>query len=66
MTTAEIWQNIASVKFLNSKYFAENFVGVGAGDAMHSIEAHREVRSGEQSLDLVEVKELLHELNVLG
>lgn len=60
MAAAEIWKYIAPVEFFDTEYLAKYLLSIWSSDTVHAIEAHCEVRTLEQGLDLVEVEKLFH------
>ena len=57
---AEVWKNLAPHQILNAKNLTENLSGIWSSDAMHSVEAHREIFSSQKFFDLVEIEQRLH------
>ncbi len=54
------WRPVHDRARPGAEFALEDRMGVGAGDSVHSVEAHLEAR-GEQAPDRLEVEQRLHE-----
>jgi len=50
---------------MDAKAFCEDFLGIWSRNTMHTIKAHLEVFSVDKSANLVKIKQLLHQVDII-
>ena len=65
VAAAKVFKDITSHEVVDSEALLEDFLGVWAGDTMHTVKAHSKILSADKGADLVEIEEVLHEVDII-